>query len=75
MLVIYGDRDPIMPPERLAELRRRLEQWDVPHEIRIYEGAGHAFSAPAPHMHNAAAADASWRDAMAFLDRSLGPDP
>ena len=72
VLVIYGDRDPIMPPERLAELRRRLEQWDIPHEIRIYEGAGHAFSAPAPHMHNAAAADASWRDAMAFLDSSLG---
>lgn len=69
--VIYGDQDTIMPPERLAELRRRLEQWRVPHEIRIHPGAGHAFSAPAPHMYNAEAAESSWRQATEFLARAL----
>lgn len=71
VLVIYGDQDPLMPPERLAELRRRLELWGVPHEIRIYQGAGHAFSAPAAHMHNAAATEASWAEARGFLERAL----
>ncbi len=65
--VIYGDADPIMPADRLAELRRRLEQWNIAHDIRIHPGAGHAFSAPAPHMHNADAATASWRQATEFL--------
>lgn len=70
--VIYGDADAIMPADRLAELNRRLEQWGVPHEIRIHPGAGHAFSAPAPHMHNAQAAEVSWRQATEFLARAVG---
>lgn len=73
VLMIYGDADPIMPPELLAEYRRRLEQWHIPHDIRIYPGAGHAFSAPAPLMHDAAATRASWDHAVAFVAAALGP--
>jgi carboxymethylenebutenolidase len=71
VLVIYGEADPIMPPELLAELRKRLEQWRVEHEVKLYPGASHAFAAPAPHMHHAEAAAASWQDAMSFLERRL----
>jgi carboxymethylenebutenolidase len=66
-LFIYGDQDATMPPERLADLRRRIEQWQVPAEIKLYPGAGHAFSVPwGPLRHDAADA-ASWPDAVAFL--------
>lgn len=71
MLLIYGDQDPLMPPEALADVRDRLERWQVDHEIRIYEGAGHAFSAPVPPLRHDAAAKASWTDAVAFVDRVL----
>ena len=71
VLVIYGDQDPIMAPGRLAELRRRLEQWHVEHEIRIYEGAGHAFGAPFGPLRHDAADRASWQDAFGFLTRRV----
>lgn len=72
VLVIYGDQDGIMPPDQLADLRKRFEQWGVQNEVRIYPGAGHAFSAPAPHMHHADASAASWQAAVAFVQRHLG---
>ncbi len=69
VMVIYGDKDTTMAPERLADLRSRFERWGVKNEIKIYPGAGHAFSAPAPHMYNAAAAAGSWTDAVNFVHR------
>ena len=71
VLVIYGDQDHIMPPELLAELRGNFAQWKIENEIHIYPGAGHAFSAPAPHMHNAEAATRSWTVASAFVGKHL----
>jgi carboxymethylenebutenolidase len=70
-LVIYGDQDVVMDAAGLADLRDRLARWDVDHELRVYEGAGHAFGAPTPLMHHAEAAEASWRDAVEFLRRRL----
>ncbi len=73
LLMIYGDADPIMPPDLLADYRRRLEQWNIAHDIQIYPGAGHAFSAPAPHMHDASASTASWAHAAEFIAAALRP--
>ena len=72
MQVHYGDQDPIMPPELLADLRARLARWGVEHEVCIYPGANHAFSAPAPHMHHAEATAASWEATVRFLRPKLG---
>lgn len=69
VLIIYGDQDPLMPPERLADLRQRLEQWDIQHTIAIYPGATHAFSSPAPAMHEPRAAAESWQTATAFVNQ------
>jgi carboxymethylenebutenolidase len=67
LLILYGDQDPLMPPELLADLRARLEQWNIQHDIRIYPGASHAFTAPAPHMHHAGATAAADAAALAFI--------
>jgi carboxymethylenebutenolidase len=72
VLMISGDQDAVLPPTVLEEIRRRFEQWGVRYENRLYPGAGHAFSADAPHMHNAEASAASWREATGFLRRHLG---
>jgi carboxymethylenebutenolidase len=72
VLVHYGSQDPLMPPDRLAELRSRFEQWRIVHEIRLYEGANHAFTAKTPALHDAAAAAASWGATLAFIEPLLG---
>ena len=56
----------------MPEIRRRLEHWQIEHELRVYPGAGHAFSAPVPPLRNDAADVASWADALAFLQRRGG---
>jgi carboxymethylenebutenolidase len=70
-LIIYGDDDIVMPVEALEDLRERLTRWEVDHELRIYAGAGHAFSAPSPSYYHADAAAASWADAVDYLRRHL----
>jgi carboxymethylenebutenolidase len=71
VLLIYGNQDPIMPPALLAEFRKNLDQWSIRHEICIYDGAGHAFSADVEGLHNADAAAASWKAATGFLERHM----
>jgi carboxymethylenebutenolidase len=68
-LLIYGDEDFLFP--LVDEFRRRFEQANVEHQINIYPGAGHAFSAPVPPLRNDAADKASWVDALEFLDRHM----
>jgi carboxymethylenebutenolidase len=68
VLVLYGDQDAMLV-EIMPEIRRRLEEWGVSHDIRIYPGAGHAFSAPVPPLRNELAATSSWRDALEFVSR------
>jgi carboxymethylenebutenolidase len=65
-LVLYGDQDVVMPADRLAELRRRLEAWRIAYEVEIYPGAGHAFCSEAPILFHQQAADDGWRRAVAF---------
>jgi len=68
-LFIYGDQDEVMPAAQVEDLRGRLTQWGVDHQINIYPGAGHAFSAPVAPLRNDAADRASWPDAVQFLQR------
>jgi carboxymethylenebutenolidase len=74
VLLIYGDQDAMLV-SAMPEIRRRLEHWQIEHEVRVYPGAGHAFSAPVPPLRNDAADVASWADALAFLRRHGAPPP
>jgi len=71
ILLIYGDQDPFA--ELFDLYRRRFEQWDVDATFNLYEGAGHAFSAPVPPLRHDAADKASWADALAFVAERTGP--
>ena len=71
-LLLYGDDDVVMPADRMAELRRRLEVWNVQHELSIYEGAGHAFCSEARPLFQQQAADEGWLRAVAFAVEVLG---
>ncbi len=71
VLLLVGEDDPVWPPELLEEVRDRLGQWDIPHTVNTYAGAGHAFCSPTPMFHNAAAEQAAWNDAVRFLSSRL----
>ena len=71
VLLMVGDADPVWPPELVTDLRRRLAQWGIDHAINTYAGAGHAFCAPAPMFHHAAAEQAAWADAVRHLAAQL----
>lgn len=71
LLLVYGDADEIMPAALLDDVRDRLARWGVDHEVRVYPGAGHAFSAPAAAFHHAAADAASWADAVEYLQARM----
>ena len=71
-LLIYGDQDVIMPPERLHDLGQRVRRWGVDMEIASYAGAGHAFCTDYPGFLHAHAARQAQADALAFAGRHLG---
>jgi carboxymethylenebutenolidase len=66
-LFLFGDQDFAMPPAWMDELRAKIDQWDVDAEIKLYPGAGHAFSAPSGPLSNPPVARVAWDDAVAFL--------
>jgi carboxymethylenebutenolidase len=71
-LLLYGDDDVVMPAERMAELRRRLDAWKVPYELAVYPGAGHAFCSEARPLFQQQAADEGWHRAVVFALDALG---
>jgi carboxymethylenebutenolidase len=76
LFLIYGGQDPVMPPDLLATLRGRLEQWGIDHTIRIFPGCGHSFGAPIQGRHDPAAYRQAWDEALAVaVDRLGGPGP
>jgi len=74
-LLVLGTLDVVLPAERLAEVRRLADQWEVDLRVRTYEGAGHAFNAVGSSFHDPAASDRSWLDATEFLAEQLGGRP
>lgn len=72
VLVVSGGDDPILPPPVIADLRARFEANAIIHEIHVYDGAGHAFTGDARHMHHAGATADSWERATQFLARHTG---
>jgi carboxymethylenebutenolidase len=68
---MIGDQDVVLPPERLAELRQRLDQWGVAGTVFTYPGAQHAFCAETAIFYDAEAAARSWQDAVGFLTGAL----
>lgn len=65
-LLIYGDQDGVMPPELLAEVRRRIDAWKLDVEVLVPTGAGHAFNTPDSVVYVEEATTLSWNAALEF---------
>jgi len=69
----FGAEDPYVPLTDIRELERRLK--GPSREIRVYEGAGHAFmNDTRPEMFRPEAAADAWTRLVAFLHQHCGSD-
>ncbi len=66
-VMIYGDKDPIVP---LADIEKIAAAHPAV-TINVYPGAGHAFFNPEQASHDVAAAAQAWSDCLSFLQGTL----
>jgi dipeptidyl aminopeptidase/acylaminoacyl peptidase len=67
VLILHGDADRIVSVDEAHKLDEVLDQANVPHEVKIYSGAGHGFRGD-DHE------DAS-RRTLEFLDHHVKREP
>lgn len=73
LLGLYGAEDALIPLDQVRELESRLSGTGQPCEVRVYEGAGHAFMNDAqPDRHRPEAARDAWSRLVPFLQTNLG---
>jgi carboxymethylenebutenolidase len=71
VLLVVGDEDPVWPADLIADIAHRCDQWSIPLEVSVYEGAGHTFAGHFEDWHRAEAAAEAWVQAIDFLGRCL----
>jgi carboxymethylenebutenolidase len=72
-LGLFGADDALIPPEQVAVLRRRAAARDLPLQVVVYPGAGHAFNNDTrPDAFRPEAAADGWRRLFELFDRELG---
>jgi carboxymethylenebutenolidase len=74
LLGFFGEEDPFIPLTEVERLEERLQGVDVPTEIVVYPGAGHAFmNDTRPDAYRPEAAADAWARTVAFFRERLGP--
>lgn len=71
ILGIFGSEDQGIPVETVLEFEAHLETLGKTAEIRIYEGADHAFANPSGTRYEPEAAEDAWRRTLDFLAEHL----
>lgn len=72
ILGLYGAEDGGIPVEAVRSFEQELKAHQVPHEIHIYPGAGHAFfNETRPHIYQPEAAKDAWQKTLAWFRKHL----
>ena len=72
LLGFFGAQDAIVPMSDVDALRSQLLASGQPAELRVFEGAGHAFmNETRPQMYRPEAAAQAWKELLAFLAQRL----
>jgi carboxymethylenebutenolidase len=71
VLGIFGEEDAQIPVEEALTFEEALLAADIPSEVTIYPGVGHAFVHPSSIAEGGAAAEA-WAQILAFFSAELG---
>jgi len=71
VLGLFGAEDQSIPVASVRAFESALKKQGTPVEIKIYEGAGHAFANPSGGSYRPDAARDAWQRTTAFLARTL----
>ncbi|MEO6192856.1 MAG: dienelactone hydrolase family protein [Thermoanaerobaculia bacterium] len=71
VLGLFGAEDKSIPVDSVRAFESALRKQGTPVEIKIYEGAGHAFANPSGGGYRPDAAKDAWQRTTAFLARTL----
>lgn len=71
VLGIFGDKDASIPVDRVQAFDAALSEAGIAHEIKVYEGVGHAFANPSGANHAPAETKDAWARTLAFLKQHL----
>jgi len=76
VLLVVGERDPLVPEAAVEETRSLLRADGTPHEIKVLPGVAHAFTVPGVgtnvstgFAYDPAADESTWRDVETLLAR------
>ncbi len=72
VLGIFGDLDQGIPLDSVRAFEAALKELGKPADIRIYEGADHAFANPSGTRYKADAAEDAWARTLTFFATHLG---
>jgi carboxymethylenebutenolidase len=70
-LGLYGSLDGGIPVDKVHEMQTALDSLHKTVEIKVYDGAHHAFANPSGQNYDKAAADDAWQRTLAFLQTHL----
>ncbi len=71
VLGVFGAEDGMISVESVRAFGAALEEANVPHEVTIYEGVGHAFVSASDPTEAGGAQGRAWRQLLTFLSERL----
>jgi carboxymethylenebutenolidase len=71
VLGVFGGADASIPLEKVRAFEAGLETAKVPHEVKVYDGMGHAFVQSVAEIEAGGPQGQAWAQLKAFLNRSL----
>lgn len=71
VLGVFGDRDQVIPIEKVKEFESSLNTLGVKNEIHIYPGVGHAFANPSGANYAPNETRDAWSKTLNFLNTNL----
>ena len=71
VLGIFGREDSSIPLQHVETFRAQLEALNIPHEITIYDGVGHAFVQSVAGIQQGGQQAAAWNQLLSFAEHYL----
>jgi carboxymethylenebutenolidase len=71
ILGLFGEQDQGIPLESVRAFEGALRELGKDAKIVVFPGADHAFANPSGRNYQPEAAEQAWREAVAFLERTL----
>lgn len=69
VLGIFGDKDQGIPLSTIQQFKAALDSANVPNEINIYKGLGHAFANPSRDTYAPSETLDAWQRTLIFLKK------